>query len=139
MLADVSAVRLEERYDLVNAFDVLYHITDDTAWERALANLAEAVRPGGLLIVTDTFEERRDLAAHNRMRSLERHRAVLEPRGYALEPLRPTHVLLNRELGPVRFLNRLPAFLLVVDRALLALGVSPRHGTNRLLIAKREG
>jgi len=139
VLADVSETRPEGDYDLVNAFDVLYHITDDAAWRRALDHLALAVRPGGLLLLTDTFEERPDLAAHNRMRSLERHREVLEPRGFALGPLRPTHALLNRELGPVRFLNRAPALLLVVDRALLALGWAPRSGTNRLLVARRRG
>ena len=137
ILGDVSEVALAEAWDLVNAFDVLYHITDDARWERALANLADAVRPGGLLLLTDTFQERPGLAAHNRMRSLARHRAVLEPRGFTLAGLKPTHVLLNRELGPVRFINRVPALLLAIDRALLALVTSPRLALNQLLVAKR--
>jgi SAM-dependent methyltransferase len=137
VLADVSDTRLDGRYDLVNAFDVLYHITDDARWERALANLADAVAPGGLLLLTDTFSERAAMAAHNRMRSLERHRALLEPRGFRFDALRPTHVLLNRELGPLRFLNRLPALLLAADRVLLASLPLPRLALNKLLVAKR--
>jgi SAM-dependent methyltransferase len=138
MLGDVSELPLDGSWDLVNAFDVLYHITDDARWERALAHLAEAVSPGGLLLVTDTFEERPGLAAHNRMRSLARHRAVLEPRGFTLAPLRPTHVLLNRELGLLRFVNRLPGMLLAIDRALLAIAPTPRLALNKLLVARRE-
>jgi hypothetical protein len=88
--------------------------------------------------VTDTFEERPGLAAHNRMRSLARHRAVLEPRGFTLAPLRPTHVLLNRELGLLRFVNRLPGMLLAIDRALLAIAPTPRLALNKLLVARRE-
>jgi len=142
-LADVSETRLEEPYDLVNAFDVLYHIVDDARWQHALETLADAVRPGGLLLLTDTFEERPGLAAHNRMRSLERHRRVLEPRGLRLGPLYPTHALLNRDLGPLRFLNRAPGVLLGLDRALLATGTVPASARvlglplNQLLVAAR--
>jgi len=137
ILADVSETRLDERYDLVNAFDVLYHITDDARWEQALVHLADAVAPGGLLLLTDTFQESAAMAAHNRMRSLERHRRVLEPRGFHFDAPRPTHVLLNRELGPWRFLNRLPALLLVADRMLLATISLSHPALNRLLVATR--
>jgi len=33
--ADVSISVPDEPFDIVNVFDVLYHITDDAAWERA--------------------------------------------------------------------------------------------------------
>ena len=137
ILGDVSEVPLDGTWDLVNAFDVLYHITDDARWERALAHLAAAVAPGGLLLLTDTFAERAGLAAHNRMRSLARHRAVLEPLGFALRDLKPTHVLLNRELGPFRFLNRLPGLLLPLDRVLLRLGFGHDARANKLLVCRR--
>ena len=142
ILGDVSETPLAERYDLVNAFDVLYHITDDARWETALRHLAGAVAPGGALLVTDAFVDMGTVADHNRMRPLSRWRAILEPLGFTLAPLRATAVLLNRDLGPWRFLNRAPALLLAMDRVLLALGVGsgPRyHGRvfNRLLIARR--
>ena len=137
VLGDVADAPLPGRYDVVNAFDVLYHITDDARWERALAHLADAVAPGGLLLLTDTFHERPAMAAHNRMRSLERHRRVLEAHGLSAGVPRPTHVLLNRELGPWRFLNRLPALLLATDRVLLATLSLPRAELNRLLVATR--
>jgi SAM-dependent methyltransferase len=139
--ADVSEAGLEGTWDVVNVFDVLYHVTDDARWEAALTRLARAVAPGGALIVTDLFSEPKGLAEHNRMRSLQRYRAVLDASGVRFEyaPLRPTHVLLNRHLGVGRFLNRAPGLLLAIDRALLALGLAPAAGTNRLLLARRRG
>src|SRR5262249_22733084 len=53
LLADVSEAPPEGSFDVVNVFDVLYHITDDARWERALRHLARAVAPGGALLVTD--------------------------------------------------------------------------------------
>jgi SAM-dependent methyltransferase len=142
MLADVSDAAIAERYDLVNAFDVLYHITDDPRWQRAVEHLATAVAPGGLLLLTDTFPQVQappQLAEHNRMRPLARYAALLEPTGFRLGLQYPTHVLLNRELGPLRFLNRVPALLLVVDRALLAIGMGRDTGVSKLMVARRLG
>ncbi len=137
VLGDVGETPPPGRYDLVNAFDVLYHITDDARWEAAVTHLARAVAPGGLLLVTDTFADAGPLAEHNRMRPLERWRALLEREGLRLAAPRPTHVLLNRELGAFRFLNRLPGLLLAADRVLLALGAGRGPRVNKLLVARR--
>jgi SAM-dependent methyltransferase len=138
LLADVSEAALAERFDVVNAFDVLYHITDDARWERAVRHLAAAVAPGGILLATDTFAPLGGLAAHNQSRPLARYRELLGAAGLAPGRLYPTHVLLNRELGAFRLLNRAPFALLHLDRALLALGfgrVDPV--VSKLLVARR--
>ena len=140
LLGDLGDLALSERFDLVNAFDVLYHITDEARWEHAVGVLAAAVEPGGLLLLTDTFpaESLRAEAEHNRMRPLARYRALLEPAGFALRTARPTHVLLNRDLGPWRFLNRFPGLLLAIDRLLLGLGLGRDDpAVSKLLVARR--
>jgi SAM-dependent methyltransferase len=139
VLADVSDAALGERFDIVNAFDVLYHITDDARWERALRHLAEAVAPGGALLITDTFATLPRPAAHNLPRPLERYRELLSLSGLELGTVYPTHLLLNRELGWFRFLNRAPALLLAVDRLLLALGAGHDDPVvSKLLVAGRR-
>ena len=137
ILSDVSEAALDERYALVNAFDVLYHITDDARWEQAVRNLARAVEPGGLLLVTDTFADLPGLAEHNKARSLARYAAILASEGLAPGMPRATHVLLNRELGAFRFMNRAPGVLLALDRVLLAMGAGHGPTVNKLLLAKR--
>ena len=138
-LADVGEATLDERFDLVNAFDVLYHITDDAHWEHAVRTLADAVLPEGLLLLTDTFPARGGAreAEHNRMRPLSRYRALLDPAGLETRAMLPTHVLLNRELGGFRFLNRAPRLLYGFDRALLALGFGHDPAVSKLLVARR--
>jgi trans-aconitate methyltransferase len=137
-LADASEWTPDADYDVVNAFDVLYHITDDARWERAVRNLAGAVAPGGWLVLTDVFEAGGSEAVHNVTRPWAAYRSLLQGLGLALGPLTPTHVLLNRPLGPLRFLNRVPGLLYVVDRALLAVGFSWSRRTNRILVAQRR-
>jgi SAM-dependent methyltransferase len=137
VLADIGESDLEGRFDLVNAFDVLYHIVDDARWEAAVRRLATAVEPGGWLLVTDTFAPLGAIAEHNRMRPFEAYQRLLEPAGFTLGRPYPTHVLLNRELGSFRFLNRAPGLLLALDRALLALGQGHDARVSKLLVARR--
>jgi 2-polyprenyl-3-methyl-5-hydroxy-6-metoxy-1,4-benzoquinol methylase len=137
VLADVSEAEPDGSYDIVNAFDVLYHITEQERWEAAVRHLAAAVAPGGHLLLTDLFAEAEAHAEHNVIRPIAAYQRLLGAAGLLLGRLYPTHVFLNRELGPMRFLNRLPALLLAADRALLALGVPLPGRTNRILVAHR--
>ena len=137
ILADAGERPIEGRYDLVNAFDVLYHIVDDARWEAAVTNLAATVELGGLFLASDTFSQLDRLAEHNRMRPLARYRTLLNAAGLQLAGLHPTHVLLNRDLGALRFLNRVPALLLAADRLLLPLGLGRDARANKLLVARR--
>jgi SAM-dependent methyltransferase len=137
VLGDVSETPPPGAYDVINAFDVLYHITDEGRWEAALRHLAHALAPGGVLLVTDAFLDQPGLESHNVNRPLARYAAVLNAAGLTLGRRYPTHVLLNRALGPFRFLNRAPGLLLAIDRALIATGWGGVEHTNRLLVARR--
>lgn len=73
--ADISSDEIAEmgmRFDIVLAADVLFHIVDDIAFEKAIRNLCSALRPGGLLVVSDVFPASTVQAApHVRLRSLD--------------------------------------------------------------------
>jgi len=141
LLADVGEAPIpmpqEGRYALVNAMDVLYHITDDLRWETAVTHLAQAVGDQGLLLISDAFSPMEHLAEHNVMRPLNRYRTLLNAAGLQVAGLHPTHVLLNYPLGPFRFLNRAPQLLLAADRALLAMGLGRGPTHNKILVARR--
>ena len=83
--------------------DVLYHITDDARWETAVTHLAQAVGDRGLLILSDAFSPMERLAEHNVMRRSRATGRCSMRAGLQLAGLHPTHVLLNRPLGPFRF------------------------------------
>ncbi len=136
--SDVSEIELTERYDVVNAFDVLYHITDEAKWEVAVRHLAEAVAPGGLLLITDVFGTLPRVAEHNVMRPLARYESIIAASGLIRESLTPTHHLLNTELGAFRFMNRAPGLLLMIDRVMIATGAGNDDRHNRLLLSRRK-
>jgi SAM-dependent methyltransferase len=86
-------------YDVVTAFDVLYHIVDEDAFEQALANVAKALRPGGLFLLADHFLHREQsnsrTAAHYVNRTLARYQDALERQGFEIVERRPMFVLMN--------------------------------------------
>lgn len=136
---DVVETEVGEGYDVVNAFDVLYHIVEDDRWETALIRLARALAPGGTLLLTDVVAPmRRELAAHNVMRDRHRYAAVLGREGVRILRESPTHYLLNRDLGPLRKLNRFPSLLYAADRLLLRLSAPSPEPANRLLLCRRR-
>ena len=137
-LADVSEDIPPGPFDVVNSFDVFFHVTQDERWERALRNVCDVVAPGGELVYTDVFSAARSEAEHNRTRAFERHHAILEERGMEVVARHSTHVLLNSDLGAWRMLNRFPGALLALDRALLRLGAGPRGPHNELLVARKK-
>jgi hypothetical protein len=91
-----------------------------------------------VLLLTDTFAHASAPAAHNRMRPLEAYRPLLVAAGLEPVTVYPTHVLLNRELGAARFLNRLPWLLYGLDRALLGMGFGRDDRVSKLLVARRK-
>lgn len=101
-VADVSDrdADLHGRYCVVNAWDVMYHIVDEAAFERALKNISSSVESGGLLLVTDRFGATGDerVAAHVRLRCLRTYQRVLSERGFDLLELRFLYRWMNRRV-----------------------------------------
>ena len=42
-----------DRFDIVDAVDVLFHVVDDKRWRRAVENLGHHLAPGGLLMIVE--------------------------------------------------------------------------------------
>ena len=59
-------------FDAISAMDVLFHVTDDARFARALVNAARLLRPGGLLVFSDLFVHGAPWRApHQAIRSLD--------------------------------------------------------------------
>ena len=78
-----------EGVDCVSAMDVLFHITDNAAYLRALKNLNDLLIPGGILIVTEDFvpdaiwvKRYRQTSAHFKCRSWEKIEMGFEDAGF---------------------------------------------------------
>ena len=144
-------------YDVVSAMDMLFHIVDDAAYRRAIANLAALVRPGGHVVLTENLLDGRvEKAPAQTSRSEEEILGLLGEAG--LEPVTcaPDFVLLN---GPVDSTNRwlhgwwnlltrvvsfhevlgwtLGAVLMPVE--LIAVRIVRRGPSTKLLVCRRAG
>lgn len=82
---ELDAVLGSFQFDLVTAIDILYHVVEDGNFRDAVSNLANRVRPEGLLVVSDIFCRQDCMpAAHVKRRSLKSYMPILEPLGFRL-------------------------------------------------------
>jgi SAM-dependent methyltransferase len=85
------------QFDFISAGDVLFHITDDAAYARALANIARCLAPAGRFVFTENFLEHRPRAVSGWQVSrtrLEIERA-LSAAHLAIEKRVPLFALMN--------------------------------------------
>ncbi|MCX5667249.1 MAG: class I SAM-dependent methyltransferase [Candidatus Omnitrophica bacterium] len=100
--ADISSpdIDLKEAFDIVNAFDVLYHIVDDNAFERAIGNIGKRCKQGGWILLTDALDPRKSISEHVRYRDLETYTAALGRAGIDIVGLIPAFRLMGRGVSP---------------------------------------
>ena len=93
-----------ESYDIVTCLNVLLHVTQDDAFERALRNVAGAVAPGGHLLLAEPIlkgaapETPYNPDKHSRARSLATYAAQLQAAGLELVALEAATVLANNPI-----------------------------------------
>ncbi|HJU37625.1 MAG TPA: class I SAM-dependent methyltransferase [Gaiellaceae bacterium] len=96
-IAETSRPTSGRQYDLVSAFDVLFHIVDDARFLRAIQNLADLTRPGGHFLLSDNFLHGPALRArHQVSRSLEEIDGALEAAGFERVVRLPMFFLMNK-------------------------------------------
>jgi 2-polyprenyl-3-methyl-5-hydroxy-6-metoxy-1,4-benzoquinol methylase len=93
------------QFDVVSAYDMLFHIVDDAKYEKAIANFAELVRPGGHLVFSDNLSKSTLSHGPHQLSRAEAYVAgLLTANGFRQEAVYPMFVLMN---DPVRSRNRI--------------------------------
>jgi len=88
------------RWHVVTAMDVLFHIIEDALFEKALRHCADAVTPGGLLLISDNFPKRRRPADTSQAyRTMDDHMQILEPLGFGLRTISPVFFVSNGQVS----------------------------------------
>lgn len=90
---DITADAPRSEYELVSAMNVLLHVLDDAAFGRALEHLAEAVAPGGALLLAEPIASEEWSGTTSRARSVERYVNPLTHAGLQLVAMAGTTVI----------------------------------------------
>jgi SAM-dependent methyltransferase len=95
-----------KKFDVITAFDMLFHIVDDDCYEQAFRNFAKIIKPGGYLIFSDNLmqPDQGIHLEHQVSRSEEDVFELMRENGFSLNKTIPMFVLMN---DPVRSGNRI--------------------------------
>lgn len=156
---DACNIPFTEEFDVVGAFDVLEHIAAD---EAALAQMYQAVRPGGGILLTVPqhmflWSQADEEAMHQRRYAATELRRKVERAGFAVTritsfvtipfPIMAAQRLTKRHPAPSYSvfnelaisgpLNRFLEYTLSLERGLISFGLSLPVGGSLLLIARK--
>lgn len=135
-VADISEPDLyfKESFDIVNVFDVLYHITEDSQFEAAIHNISSLCVKGYILI-TDIFSKN-DIypAEHVHFRNLQKYEKEFNKNNVEILEIFPVYQLMNQSFHlPSFILNRFCPILFFIDRNLQNIKV-PNGKNIKLLV-----
>jgi 2-polyprenyl-3-methyl-5-hydroxy-6-metoxy-1,4-benzoquinol methylase len=86
-------------FDAISCMDVLHHLMDDAAYERAIQNCAQLLRPGGALIFTDNFLHGPAYRGpHHVSRPLAQIEGAARAAGLQVRVRKPMFVLMNNPI-----------------------------------------
>ena len=106
--SDISKVK-GRNFDLVSAFDMLFHIVDDEKYKCAIKNIKSLVKPGGYFVFSDFFlHYETDRMEHQVSRSLDEVSEILNEAGFEIVDRYPMFYLMNY---PLDSKNMLPKWL----------------------------
>lgn len=99
-LADITRgmpAGLSGPFDVISAFDVMFHQVDDADYLAALRNFAQLLKPDGCLLFSENFVHRERLrnGDYHYSRTLRQIESLLQQAGFRLESRRPMFVLMN--------------------------------------------
>ncbi len=137
---DISDPNLnfKKTFDIVNAFDILYHITDDNKFKNAIRNISKACKKDGHILITDIFWKKNIAPAkHVKFRSLQEYKEIFLESNIEILDIFPLYYLLNRNFHlPISLLNKSSSILYLFDRYLQ--GTKIQDGKNIKLLVGRK-
>jgi SAM-dependent methyltransferase len=103
---DIAFLIRTKKFDVVSAFDVLFHIVDDNKFEKAIKNIHSMLKPKGLFVFSDNFIHGPTIrSTYQVSRSLSHIEKTLFNNGFEIIQRRPMFVLMNT---PVDTTKRTP-------------------------------
>ena len=95
-ISTTAALPISGPFDCITAFDVLYHITDDAGFSRAMSNIHRLLAPHGWFVFSDNFIHKETVRGqHQASRSLQVIEGALGSAGFRCICRLPMFILMN--------------------------------------------
>ncbi len=137
--------KINRKFDILNVFDVLYHIREDELFTRAIVNVSRLTKDNGCIFISDFFGSKSiNVAEHVRLRSREFYEATLKENGAKIVGIYPLFYLLNRPIFRMIKLIGLPKIGMSLDNLFAPICyyldgafLSPNSNKLNLVVAKK--
>jgi len=115
---DISNAMIEEKFDIINMWDVIYHQVDENLFLQTLTNISKMLKPGSFFICTDTFggNQVKQVNEHVVFRPMANYAGIMDKLGFKLIKIYPLYRWMNRPYPwGTRVTNILAPFLFLLD------------------------
>lgn len=140
IVADVSKepIGMADKVDIVNAFDIFYHITENALFEYALNNTSGILKTGGIAFITDAFGRKDSSPArHVHFRSWQTWNKALAKNNMRVLDIAPLYYSMNRVFAPPLLLDKVSPLLYKLGMVLRRIGL-PNGMNIKLLVTRKE-
>jgi len=142
--ADISSnsvvSKINRKFDVLNIFDVLYHITNDKSFKQAIVNICRLINTNGFVFISDRCgSENIKVAEHVKFRSKKMYEKILTENGFQIITILPLYLFLNRPIFGkchrlwIKIDNLFAPIYYYLDQTLLSL----KKGNLNLIVAKK--
>jgi len=91
--SDIASNEIEQidgQYEIITAFDILFHIVDDAGFHTAISNISKLVKDGGWVIISDTFcDHPWGPIFHEYHRSIKNYQSEIEQQHLVIKHIEP--------------------------------------------------
>ncbi|MCL5406886.1 MAG: class I SAM-dependent methyltransferase [Patescibacteria group bacterium] len=101
------------KFDIISAFDILYHIVDDKKYNQAIKNIRKLLKPNGIFIFSENLPLKTQRARHQVSRDQKTIFSLLDKFRFKIKKIRPVFFLMNAPLCSTNLLSRFHWFILV--------------------------
>jgi len=96
-----------KKYDVVSAFDILFHIVDDKNYDAAIKNIHSILKPNGIFVFSDNFiHGPAKRSTYQVSRSLAHIEKTLTENGFKITHRCPMFVLMNTPVDTTRTVSK---------------------------------
>lgn len=112
---DISSIELpiNEKYDIITCFDVLYHIVDEEDFKHAIENIRKLTHETTIIFIMDSFLKKyKPARGHENDRTLKYYKKILDYNLITVEDIKPIYYFMNTPIDVERVNNRFLKFLI---------------------------